>query len=45
MHEIRESNIGEPMPRRALSIRYRPQAHLPTRNQNGEHRMLASKYS
>ena len=45
MHGICESNIGEPVQRQALSIRYRSQAHLRTRNQSGEHRMLGSIYS
>jgi hypothetical protein len=43
--EIFEANIGEPVLRRALSIRYRSQAHLPTRNQSGEHRMFGHFYS
>jgi len=43
--EIFEANIGEPVLRRALSIRYRSQAHLLTRNQSGEHHVLGSVYS
>jgi len=43
--EIFEVNIGEPVLRRALSIRYRSQAHLPTRIQRSEHRMFGESYS
>jgi hypothetical protein len=43
--EIFEANIGEPVLRRALSIRYRSQAHPLTRIQNGEHLVLGSFYS
>jgi len=40
-----EGNIGEPVLRQALSIRYRTQAHLWTRNQSGKHRVFGSAYS
>ena len=43
--EILEINIGEPVLRRALSIRYQSQAHLLTRNQSGKHRMFGHSYS
>jgi len=43
--EIFETNIGEPVLRRALSIRYRSQAHPLTRNQSRKHRMFGHKYS
>jgi len=43
--ELCESNIGEPIRRQALSIRYRARAHPWTRSQSSEHRVFGSKYS
>jgi len=40
MPEFCEANIGEPVGRRALSVRWRTQAHLWTRSKSGEHRVL-----
>jgi len=45
MFKFCESNIGEPVRRRALSIRWRTQTHLRTRSQTGEHRVFGYVYS